>query len=61
MSGALRFADSASVSSWARDAMVWAVQNGILKGTADGLLNLGVNVTRGQSAALAGRALKVIS
>ena len=41
-------------------AVLWAVQNGILKGTADGLLNLGVNVTRGQSAALACRALKVI-
>ena len=42
-------------------AVLWAVQNGILKCTADGPLNLGVNVTRGQSAALAGRALKVIS
>lgn len=55
------FKDAANVPGEALNAVLWAVQNGILKGTADGLLNLGVNVTRGQSAALAGRALKVIS
>ena len=54
------FKDAANVPGEALNAVLWAVQNGILKGTADGLLNLGVNVTRGQSAALAGRALKVI-
>lgn len=38
----------------------WAAQNGILKGTVDGKADLGVNVTRGQACALAGRTLNTI-
>ena len=33
------FKDAANVPGEALNAVLWAVQNGILKGTADGLLN----------------------
>lgn len=52
VSGKLTFADSASVSSWAQDAMLWAVQNGILDGVGGNRLNPKGNTTRAQAAAI---------
>ena len=43
-----------------KTAAAWALQNGVLKGTADGKANLSANVTRGQACALAGRTLKTL-
>lgn len=61
VSGALRFADSASVSSWARDAMVWAVQNGILDGVGGNRLNPKGTTTRAQAAAIFMRFQKLMN
>ena len=33
------FADAGKIHSWARDAMVWAVAEGIMEGNGDGTLN----------------------
>jgi len=35
VNGTLTFTDSANVSAWARNAMIWAVQNGILDGVGE--------------------------
>ena len=56
-----RFSDSASISADMAAIVAWAAQNGILKGTVDGKADLGVNVTRGQACALAGRAMGVLA
>ena len=45
------FDDAASVSSWAMDAMTWAVQNGILAGS-NGNLNPQGNATRAEVATM---------
>ena len=45
------FADADQVSAYARSAVLWAVQNGILKGS-DGKLDPGANATRNQVAAI---------
>lgn len=45
-----KFPDSARVSGYAREAMGWAVTNGILTGTSDGRLNPEGTVTRAQFA-----------
>ena len=39
----------------------WPAPHGILKGTGDGKADLGVNVTRGQACALAGRAMNTLA
>lgn len=46
------YPDSGSVSSYATDAMAWAVGNGIVNGTTDGRLNPGGNATRAQFAVI---------
>ena len=46
------FADASSVSSWASDAMVWAVQQGLIAGMDDGTLNPQGTATRTQVAAI---------
>lgn len=52
-SGSLdRFPDSASVGGYARDAMCWAVERGILSGTANGALAPKGQATRAQVAAM---------
>ena len=56
-----RFSDSASIPTDMAAIVAWAAQNGILKGTVDGKADLGVNVTRGQACALAGRAMGVLA
>ena len=46
----LKYPDAASVSGFAADAMCWAVENGILSGTAQGTLNPQGTATRAQVA-----------
>ena len=46
------FADSGSVSAWARQGVYWAVYHEILRGTADDTLSPGGTVTRAQMAAM---------
>ena len=45
------YPDNGSVSSYAKDAMAWAVGNGIVSGTSDGRLNPTGTANRGQFAA----------
>lgn len=44
------FADGAEVSGWAREAMSWAVGEGIISGDSEGKLNPGAVATRAQLA-----------
>ena len=44
------FTDGASVSTWAAEAMEWAVSEGIFQGDGRGILNPGGNATRAQIA-----------
>ena len=51
--GALtNFNDAASVSSWATQAMTWAVEQGLISGMGDGALNPQGNATRAQLAVI---------
>ena len=56
--GTLNFKDAAKVSSWARKAMLWATQNGVINGAkqADGtlLLNPQNSAIRAETAAMLG-------
>ena len=56
-----RFNDAASIPADMAAIAAWAAQNGILKGGLDGNANLGVNVTRGQACALAGRTMGTLA
>ncbi|MEE0509773.1 MAG: S-layer homology domain-containing protein, partial [Peptococcaceae bacterium] len=46
------FSDAASISSWASDAMIWAVQNGIIGGYEDSTLRPQNTATRTEVAAM---------
>ena len=46
------YTDAASVSAWAKDAMTWAVSNGIVKGVTETTLVPGANATRAQVATI---------
>lgn len=46
------FADQNAVSPWAKEAMGWAVKQGLLKGTGEGLLDPQGTATRAQTAVL---------
>lgn len=46
------FSDSARVSSWAKDAMEWAVASGIISGKSGGLLDPGGNASRAEVATM---------
>lgn len=46
------YSDADSISSWASDAMVWAVQQGLIAGMGDGTLNPQGTATRTQVAAI---------
>ena len=46
------FPDHATVSAYAKDAMAWAVGNGIVTGTSDGRLNPGGTASRAQFAVI---------
>ena len=48
----LNFPDAANVSDYARDAMKWAVENGIIQGKTDGRLDPHGLATRAQVAAM---------
>ena len=45
------FPDASSVSDWAKDAMIWAVENGIINGS-DGMLNPQTGATRAEMATM---------
>lgn len=47
-----RFSDSAAVSSWASEAMRWAVGDGLIKGDGNGVLNPAGSATRAEVAAI---------
>ena len=61
VNGTLTFTDSANVSAWARNAMIWAVQNGILDGVGGNRLNPKGTTTRAQAAAIFMRFRKLIN
>jgi hypothetical protein len=46
------YTDAATVSAWAKDAMIWAVSNGIVKGVTETTLVPGANATRAQVATI---------
>ncbi|HWQ77253.1 MAG TPA: 5'-nucleotidase C-terminal domain-containing protein [Anaerovoracaceae bacterium] len=46
------YPDSAAVSSWASDAMIWAVSSGLISGDDKGNLNPGGSATRAQVATI---------
>lgn len=47
-----QFTDAGSVSGWASDAMIWAVDKGIVTGTNSGTLNPSGSATRAETAAI---------
>lgn len=55
--GELTAPDAASVSSWAKTAMIWAMENGLIEGDETGAVNPGSTATRAQAAALLARYL----
>ena len=50
-----RFPDQSRVSSWARTAMGWAVENGLISGTSANTLTPNGAVTRAQAAVILAR------
>ena len=42
------FADAGAISPWAREAVAWAVENGLLSGTGGGMISPGATATRAQ-------------
>ena len=55
-----RFSDGGKVSSWASDAMAWAVSVGLFQGDDSNCLNPGSNATRAEVATLMQRLVKLI-
>lgn len=55
--GELTAPDAASVSSWAKTAMIWAMENGLIEGDETGAVNPGATATRAQATALLARYL----
>ena len=53
------FSDTSAVSSWAEDAVIWAVENGIIEGMGDGTLKPQETATRAQVAAILQRFLSL--
>ena len=58
VSGELSFADADSISAWARDAVKWCVDNGILNGVGDNCMAPQDPAQRGQVAAMLMRFLR---
>ncbi len=54
------FADSASTSSWARDAMAWCVEKGILQGKGGGALDPTAQVSRAEMAVMLNRFIDLV-
>ncbi|MBP3520566.1 MAG: S-layer homology domain-containing protein, partial [Oscillospiraceae bacterium] len=57
----LPFSDAASVSGYARDAVCWAAENGILNGFGDGSFRPKGNATRAQAASLLTRYVQYLN
>ena len=55
VSGSLSFSDAGSVRDYAQNALIWATQNGILNGYADGRVVPAANSQRSQVAAMMAR------
>ena len=55
VSGTLSFADTHEANPYAQDALLWAVQNGILNGYGDGRVGPKANAERAQVAAMMAR------
>lgn len=53
------FSDSGKISSWAGDAMSWAVGKGIITGKSGGILDPGGNASRAEVATMIGRFLNL--
>ncbi len=53
------FTDSAQVSGWAKEAVAWAVENGLLKGRGNNNLDPRTNITRSEVAAVLERYSKL--
>jgi hypothetical protein len=58
VSGTLRFADNASISDYARNALLWANQKGIMSGVGNNTIAPKANAQRAQVAAMFARYLK---
>ena len=48
VSGELEFSDASAVGSWCRDALLWACENGIMRGYEDGALRPGRSISRAE-------------
>ncbi len=55
-----KFSDSASVHSWAAEAMQWAAGSGVMSGNADGTLNPRGTATRAQVATIMSNYIQVL-
>lgn len=55
------FYDAGEISPYARDAVQWAVENGILSGYGDGSIAPGASTTRAQSASILARYVKYLN
>ena len=58
VSGALNFNDANAVSEYARSALLWATQNGILNGVGNNRIVPSADAQRAQVAAMFARYLK---
>ena len=58
ISGTLRFADAGAVSAYAKDALLWATQNGILNGVGNNCVEPSADAQRSQVATMFARYLK---
>lgn len=56
-SGELQFADSGSISDWAREAVITATQNGFMKGNPDNTVRPGDSATRAEAVTIIVNAL----
>lgn len=61
VSGELSFTDADEVSDWAKDAMLWATQTGIIGGNGDGTVAPGGSAERSQVAAMFARFLRLMA
>ena len=46
------FSDRGAISSWAVEALAWAVQNGMMQGRGNNVLDPQANITRAEAAAI---------
>ena len=53
------FDDSSKISAWAAEAMAWAVENGLLEGRGNGVLDPRSNINRAETAAILERYAKL--